>query len=723
MTDKIKNLALFSSILVANFSLADQTITEIVVEADYLANNIANSIKSPTPVINVPQSVSIISSERISEQGFSSIEDIISYIPGVTMSQGEGHRDAVVFRGVRSTADFFIDGARDDVQYYRPLYNLEQVEILRGPNALLFGRGGTGGVLNRVTKKAEMGSNFTTYKAGADKFGGYSLQVDNNTSLSTNSAVRVNAYYEELDGDRDFAGGERTGFNPTFKYSPNDNTILDMSYEYIDHQRFIDRGIPTGTDNRPVVALKDVVFGDPELNGTELEAHIIRVALEHKLSDNLKANLSLHYGDYDKMYQNFYVSKYDPDRDITDPLQTGVGGDYEGETISGIYQLDGYIDTTQRENLVFAGNIVGEFDYHTLIFGAEYIDTSSDQDRYNADWTPNDNSDSDTAWFDLPLGLVNGTGQGYTNDYTSSLNDDTSVDIEVTSIYVQDEIAFNDKLNLILGVRLDSFEIDVVDNKNGSTSSRKDEEISPRAGVVYKSQDNISLYASYSETFMPATGEQFANISTESVDVNNTPNDTSDDQSFQLEPDFFENNEVGVKVDFDSGISLTAAYFENEQIKADRDNNNGEATERRGLEVEGIEIQIEGRLSDSLSFNGSVSNQSGETFNEAGQGSAPRELPETTASLWVNNQVTNKLGFGFGMVHQGSSLIKDGEDLKLPSYTRFDASANYALSDDMSLGFHLENLTDEVYFPHAHSTHQASVGSPFSARITLSGQL
>ena len=330
--------------MAANFSLADQNITEIVVEADYLANNIANSIKSPTPVINVPQSVSIISSERISEQGFSSIEDIISYIPGVTMSQGEGHRDAVVFRGVRSTADFFIDGARDDVQYYRPLYNLEQVETLRGPNALLFGRGGTGGVLNRVTKKAEMGSNFTTYKAGADKFGGYSLQVDNNTSLSTNSAVRLNTYYEELDGARDFVGGERTGFNPTFKYSPNDNTILNMSYEYIDHQRFIDRGIPTGADNRPVVALKDVVFGDPELNGTELEAHIIRVALEHKLSDNLKANLSLHYGDYDKMYQNFYVSNYDPDRDINDPSPLDDPSTANVDEITKVRQYQGFIN-------------------------------------------------------------------------------------------------------------------------------------------------------------------------------------------------------------------------------------------------------------------------------------------------------------------------------------------------------------------------------------------
>ena len=118
-------------VLMWNLAIADGHIREVIVEAQYLSANEINSIKTPTPIIDVPQSVSIITSEQITEQGFTSIGDIIDYTPGVTTSQGEGHRDAVVFRGVRSTADFYIDGVRDDVQYYRPLYNLEQVEICR----------------------------------------------------------------------------------------------------------------------------------------------------------------------------------------------------------------------------------------------------------------------------------------------------------------------------------------------------------------------------------------------------------------------------------------------------------------------------------------------------------------------------------------------------------------------------------------------------------------
>ena len=714
MNKRILSVMVSSLMAASSAVMADDHVTEITVEAQYLSNSVANSIKTPTPVIDVPQSVSIVSAEEISARGHNSIEDIVNYTPGVTMSQGEGHRDAVVFRGVRSTADFFIDGARDDVQYYRPLYNLEQIEILRGPNALLFGRGGTGGVLNRVTKKGEIGSNFNNFEVSQDNYGEYSVQIDSNTTLNSETAFRLNAYYSELDGDRDFSDGERTGINPTLRYSPSEATTIDVSYEYIDHQRFIDRGIPTGANNRPVEALRDVVFGDPAVNTTELEAHIFRLGLEHQISSQWKANASVHYGDYDKLYQNYYASKYDPDRDINVAAQVAVddpntpqdeSGPYAGETQPGTVQLDGYVDTTQRENLILSGNLVGEFDRHTLIFGAEYIDTSSNQDRYNTDWTPDDNSDYDTAWFTLPLSFSQ-----YSNDFTTQLNDNTEVDIEVTSFYIQDEFAVTDQLNVVLGARLDTFEIDVVDVKAGNAkSSRKDEEVSPRGGLIYKPADNVSIYASYSETFMPATGEQFAKIST-------------NEGGFSMEPDFFENKEIGLKWDLPSGdgggpVSLTAAIFESEQIKADPDNLTAEAVEIRGTEVEGVEIQIQARLTDSISFQGGFTSQDGETSS----GDQPRELPKTTASLWVDKELTDKLAIGVGMTYKDEALIKDGSSTYLPSYTRFDASARYDVSDNMRVKLHIENLTNELYFPYSHSTHQASVGAPLTARLSISG--
>ena len=154
-TNKLTAVLIVSSLALPVLSHGDDEVYELddyVVTGNVLYMDQVNALKTPTPILNVPQSLSITTYEDIALRGFNSVSDIVEYTPGVNMNQGEGHRDAVVFRGVLSTADFFVDGVRDDVQYYRPLYNVEQVEILRGPNALLFGRGGAGGILNRVTK-------------------------------------------------------------------------------------------------------------------------------------------------------------------------------------------------------------------------------------------------------------------------------------------------------------------------------------------------------------------------------------------------------------------------------------------------------------------------------------------------------------------------------------------------------------------------------------------
>ncbi len=666
---------------------------EIIVEGQYLYNDQMNALKTPTPIVDVPQSLSIISAEQIKLQGFTGVADIINYTPGVSNSQGEGHRDAVVFRGIRSTADFYLDGVRDDVQYYRPLYNLEQVEILRGPNALLFGRGGTGGILNRVTKKGVVGENFTDFGAAVDSFGEHSVQLDANLSASDSAAVRINAFYEGLDNHRDFYNGERIGVNPTAKFLLSDDTALDLSYEYVDHSRFIDRGIPTGADGRPVTELVDVVFGDADVNVTELTAHLLRASLQHDFSNNLKANASAFYGDYDKLYQNFYAS------------------DYDQANSPDVVTLDGYLDTTQRENLVLSANLIGQFDTgsvgHTMIGGVEYIDTSSNQDRYNAFWSTTQD-DNEIFAIMRPLDLLGGVGvnaSGLTtsNDFSVDINDDTHVNIESASIFIQDEIAISEKLDVILGARFDSFDLSVYNVVSDEPRSRKDEEVSPRAGIVYKPQENMSIYASYSESFLPRSGEQYANI---------------DGDNDQLAPDVFENSEIGFKWDLANGLSFTSALFQNSQTTTERDNDTGETNETRGLEVEGIELQLDGQVTDQIAIRAGYSFLDGETKD----GNAPRELPDHMASVWATYQASDKLGFGFGANYQGQTLIKDGGTQVLPSYTRFDAVAYYDVSDDLRIQLNAENLTDKEYFPNAHSTHQVTVGAPFNVRLGITGR-
>ena len=671
---------------------------EITVIGKYLYTDQVNALKTPTPVIDVPQSLSIVTADQITLQGFTSIGDIINYTPGVNTSQGEGHRDAVVFRGVRSTADFFINGVRDDVQYYRPLYNLEQVEILRGPNALFFGRGGTGGILNRVTKKGVIGENFTGYKATADTYGEFDVQIDGNFSVSDNSAFRINAFYEGLNNHRDFYDGDRFGVNPTAKFELGLNTTLDLSYEYIDHDRSIDRGIPTGSDGRPVKDFDEIVFGDPEQNYHKLEAHTFRAALQHDFSENLKANLSVFYGDYDKLYQNFYASGYNQ------------------ATTPDLVTLDGYVDATKRENLMLTGNLIGEastgFINHTIVVGGEYIDTSSDQNRYNAFW---DTTSDDNEIFAIarPLNLrgdvgVNASGVTTTNSFTADLNDDTRVDIEVFSAYIQDEIEISDMLDLIVGVRFDSFDIKVFNVPADDRRSRKDDEVTPRVGLVFKPLETISIYGSFSESFLPRSGEQFANINS-----NNN----------QLDPNTFTNLEAGIKWDFAQGLSLTAAVFEIEQSSPQVADNNPETLDVIDSKIEGVEVQLQGLLTDRWFLSAGYSYLDGEQVNRSGKtGLRPRELPENMFSLWNSFQVTEKFGLGVGLTYQDESYINNSNSAVLPSYTRVDASAYYDVSDKLRVQVNVENLTDKTYFPNSHSTHQASVGTPLNARVTISGR-
>ena len=662
---------------------ADESVEEIVVKGKVLYSDQVKALKTPTAIIDVPQSLSIVTDEDIRKQGIREIGDIVRYTPGVNTSQGEGHRDAVVFRGVRSTADFFQDGVRDDVQYYRSLYNVEQVEILRGPNALLFGRGGTGGILNRVTKKAEIGAQFGSFDIGADDFGAFDFAADYNTTTGDNTALRLNLHSDTLENHRDMYDGDRTGFNPTLKIQLSDRTTLDLSYEYADHERFIDRGIPTA-NGKPVTALKNVVFGTSDINVTTLEADIFRGTVTTDFSDTSKGIFSITSSEFEKMYQNLYASGYDLDTNVV--------------------TLDGYRDPTERENLIMSANLVNELQIgsatHTLLIGAEIVDTDNANERFDTYWSTTQ-KDKESFNVSRPLNIsTNSAGVATGVDFTTKLKSRTTSDIEVTSIYIQDQIDVSDNLVILLGGRLDQFDITVDDLKAGTSQSREDDEFSPRAGIIYKPMENVSWYVSYSESFLPRSGEQYKKLTASSA---------------ALDPDVYESTEIGVNYDLTPDVSLRVSYFDSEQTIATRDES-GEGAEIVGLQVDGVELEVKGELSDQLYLSFGYSKLDGETSS----GGEPREIPDSTMSLWTTYQVNDKFGYGLGITRQGESNISNNKPgLVLPDYTRVDFALFYDVTDDLSIRLNVENINDELYFPHSHSTHQASVGEDTNARLSI----
>ena len=683
MKYKIKLLMFISAVMFAQTDEgSDDQVEEILVKGKVLYSDQVTALKTPVPVLDVPQTVTIVTDDDIRSQGLREIGDIVRYTPGVNTSQGEGHRDAVVFRGVRSTADFYLDGVRDDVQYYRSLYNVEQVEILRGPNALLFGRGGTGGIINRVTKKAVLGEMFGGYDLGTDSFGALDFAADYNVQTGDNSALRFNIHSDALENHRDHYDGTRFGMNPTVTVALSDATTLDLSYEYADHERFIDRGIPT-INNAPDESLSNIVFGDEDINVTTLEASIMRANVSHKFSETRKGNLAVQSSSFEKMYRNLYASGYD------------------GTLVT----MDGYLDPTERDNFIVSGNIVNEVVTgsvtHTILIGAELINTENKNHRYDTNWST---TDDDNEVFDIsrPMDFsVNSAGVATSVNFTNSLKSKSESDITVTSLFVQDQMDLTDNVKIMLGGRLDSFDITVDDIKNGTSESRTDDRFSPRAGLIYKPQENVSLYMSYSESFLPRSGEQFKALSATSA---------------RLDPDVFESTELGIKWAMTDTLSFTAAIFDSEQTRATYDNDTGENSEIRGLRVDGIELELRGQVSDKLQLAVGYSSLEGTTSS----GGVAREVPDHTFSLFAKYQVDENFGWALGVTQQGESHIKDNSTLVLPEYTRFDFAAYWDVSDDMVLRLNVENLTDELYFPHSHSTHQASVGEPLNARVSLS---
>ena len=441
--------------------------------------------------------------------------------------------------------------------------------------------------------------------------------------------------------------------------------------------------------------MKDVVFGVKGLNLQTLEASILRANVAHDYSDSGKFNMSFTSSDFKKMYKNLYAAGY--------------------TAADNTVKLDGYLDPTERQNMILNANVVNEFSNGstsgTVLVGLEFVDTDNKNYRYNTFFNNRAGKDAgeptDQQIFNItrPLDISKtSTGLDSTVDYTTDLKSSSESDITVTSFYLQGDIDFSDNWKMIIGGRLDNFDITVTDVKKAQDQSRKDDMFSPRFGVIYKPVDNMSLYVSYSESFLPRSGEQYKKL---------------DASGAALDPDVFKNTEIGYKYDINDALTFTAAIFDSESTRAEKDNVSGETNEIRGLEVEGVEIELSGDIDDQNNLTFGYTSLDGVTSKGTKQ---PRELPDQMLSLWYSYQANETFGFGLGVTHQGESFIKDTSNGStgpaLPDYTRVDFALFINASDNDVIRINIENLTDELYFPHSHSTHQASVGESLNARVS-----
>ena len=325
----------------------------------YRAKSTATATKTDTPLRDVPQAVTIVTDELIRDQAMQTMADVVRYVPGVTMGQGEGHRDAPTIRGNATTADFFVDGVRDDVQYFRDLYNVERVEVLKGPNAMIFGRGGGGGLINRVTKKAD----WSDERSATVELGSWDhrrFTVDLAQPLNDAFAGRVVGLYERSESFRDFVNVERWGVNPSIGWRNDAGLTVSLSYEHFEDDRTTDRGAPSFA-GRPSPAPRGAFFGDPERSYARTNVDLVNLGVEYQVSDSLTVRNRTVYGDYDKYYANIF------------PGGAAVAGPTGAPAT---YPLQAYQNVSPRENLFNQTDIVWKTDLggmrHTFLAGTEF---------------------------------------------------------------------------------------------------------------------------------------------------------------------------------------------------------------------------------------------------------------------------------------------------------------------------------------------------------------
>ncbi len=339
------------------------------------ANSTSVATKTNTPLIDIPQSVSVVTKEFIQDQGFQTLTDVTRYVPGVAIHQGEGNRDELVIRGVDSSANFYVNGFRDDVQYFRDLYNAQSVEVLKGPSALTFGRGAGGGLVNRTLKEAD-GTRIYQAAAQTGSYNDRRVSLDAGQAVNENVAVRLNTFYENSDTFRDYGHFERYGFNPTVTLKPTDDTKIKLSYEYYHDERLADRGNPSlgipggATRFNPTVPFAPngdltTFYGSPIYNQARVDVQTGIAVIEHDFGNGLTAKNSTLYADYNRGYRNVY------------PGGTG-GGPGGGAVTPDLTQvsLNAYQNDTPRENVFNQTDFIYKTAtgpvFHTVAFGTEF---------------------------------------------------------------------------------------------------------------------------------------------------------------------------------------------------------------------------------------------------------------------------------------------------------------------------------------------------------------
>ncbi len=698
-------------------TVTDTAIDEQEAETSYKVSRSISATRTDTPLIDVPQSVTVVPVKQILDQAANSIGDAIRYVPGVFSAQGEGNRETLVLRGNSTTGDFFVDGIRDDVQTYRDLYNIERLEVFKGPNAMIFGRGGVGGLVNRVTKVADW-TPHRMFRLEGGSFEHKRAQFDLGTPIGEAVAVRLTGVYQDSDSYRDGVNYNRWGFNPTVSFRLGEATTITAGYEHFEDDRIADRGVSSYL-GRPLETRRGQFFGDPENSPTYTDTDAANLYIEHRFSDTVSIRNRTRYAEYDKFYRNVFPGAVNT---ATSVNPAGLpAGSYAPGTIVAIQAYD---NATKRENLINQTDFNATFATgaieHTVLVGAEFGRQETDNIRTEGFFPTATNAlGVQTIFATIASPRIRRPDVLWRQ--VASSGDNFGV-TKIAAGYVQDQIALSPMFDVIVGVRYEHITTDVTDRRTvGFPATQRrdlkatDDLWSPRAGLIFKPVEQASIYAAFSRTYLPRGGDQLAGLSLTNE---------------ALDPEKYENYEVGAKWDIVPTFNVAAAVFQLDRsnvLALSDPNNPSSVTVPIGRQrTKGVELSAQGEITDQLSVIGSYT-YSDATFLDSQSatvqaGNRVPNVPKHAASLWTRFDPIEVLGAAIGVIHQGRRFSATDNLVSMPGYTRVDGAIYFKVAPELDVQLNVENIFNERYFLYAHSNTNHTPGSPRAFRVGLNAR-
>jgi catecholate siderophore receptor len=684
------------------------------------SNSTSVATKVNTPLVNIPQSISVVTKEFIKDQNFQSVTDVTRYVPGVAIHQGEGNRDELVIRGVDSSANFFVNGFRDDVQYFRDLYNTQSIEVLKGPSALTFGRGAGGGLLNRTLKEAD-GTRIYEATVQTGSYWDRRVTLDAGQAVNESFAARLNMMYEGSNTFRDFGKLERYGINPTVTYKPNDTTKVRLSYEYYHDERTADRGNPSqavstiapgSTRANPALPFAPngdltAFFGSPSLNVARATVQTGMAIIEHDFENGLTVKNSTLAAQYLKFYQNVYPGN--------GPFLGAVN------VADTAFNRAAYNNTTNRDNIFNQTDFVykgatGPI-FHTVAFGTEFGRQSGISFRRTGIFANGLNTiegDPFNPTFFGPVDFIHHSTGG-NPDGVANADANSKYHLNIQSAYARDTIEVTRWLQLIGGARFDRFDLTATDMNvpGGKTRNRVDDKVSPQAAVILKPIETLSIYGMYSVSYLPASGDQFS---------------TLNDGTLILEPQKFENKEVGVKWNINPRLLWTAAVYDLERtnVPIADSANPGFFLPSGSHQIRGFETALNGYVTSNWqSVFGYAYTDARITSNTSATvvvGNRVQLVPFHQFSWWNKYQITPVWAASVGLIYFSDSFANSDNLVKLPGFFRVDAGIYAKINETWRAQLNVENIFDKGYWASADGNNNLSPGNPRTFRLLLTAR-